>query len=270
VTVPRNPIAELLRSPFSASAGLLLWMASCASTPPQISFQEIPSAEVLYRKGQSVLEGRRAFLLFRTVDYPRAIEIFQDIIDNYPYSDQAVLAELAIADSYFAQGRYDEALSYYQDFPDLHPDHDQVPYTIYRSALCFERQSYDAQRDQSATREALSRLDRLLSKYPHSPHAHEAERLWRELRTRLGEQAMNVGDFYLVREEYVAAAERYRSILNQYPGLGLDAEALYKLGLCYARMDRPDEARRFFQVILENYEGSEIAEAAAELVPAAH
>lgn len=243
--------------------------AGCATAPPQIDFEEIPSAESLYRKGQKVLEGQRTFLVFRTVDYTRAIEIFQDIIDNYPYSDQAVLAELAIADAYFAQHRYEEALSYYQDFADLHPEHDQVPYTIYRTALCFERRSHEPGRDQSSTREALVHLDRLLTRYPYSLQAPEAEKLWRELRTRLGRHAMVVGDFYLEQDEYIAAAERYRSVLNDYPGLGLDAEALYKLGLCYARMNQPEDAQRFFRVLLENYGGSEVAKAAADLVPAA-
>ena len=34
------------------------------------------------------------------VNYDDAIEKFQAIIDNYPYSEYAVLAELAIADAY--------------------------------------------------------------------------------------------------------------------------------------------------------------------------
>ncbi len=81
---------------------------------------------------------------------------------------------------------------------------------------------------------------------------------------------MLVGDFYMEREEYQSAAERFRGILDDFPGLGLDADALYKLGLCYQRMNLDDEAREIFQVILENYEGTEVAEAAQEAIPAAN
>ena len=63
---------------------------------------------------------------------------------------------------------------------------------------------------------------------------------------------------------------RYRELLNDYPGLGLDAEALYKLGVCYTRMNRGDEAQKIFQVILENYKGTDVAEAAKDLVPEAY
>ncbi len=250
--------------------GVLALLASaCSSTAPPPMVEQVPSAEELYRSGLGILEGRRTFLFFRTVDHTRAIETFQDIIDNYPYSDQAVLAELAIADAYFAQERYDEALSYYRDFPDLHPDHERVPYAIHRTALCFYERSHRADRDQTATREALSHLERLLDRHPHSAQAAEAELLWRELRARLAESVLGVGDFYLDREEYPSAAERYRALLETYPGLGFDAEALYKLGVCYTRMNRADEAQHIFQVILDNYAGSEVAKAAADLVPAA-
>ena len=56
-------------------------------------------------------------------------------------------------------------------------------------------------------------------------------------------------------------------MLNEYPGLGLDAEALYKLGVCYERMNLTDEASRIFQVILDNYGDTEVAESAAEFLP---
>ena len=257
---------------FAVAGALLLGMAlpfAACSKPPML-LEEVPSAEELYREGLSILEGKRRFFVFRTVDYQKAIDTFQQIVDNYPYSDYAVRAELRIADSYFEQGKYEEALSYYRDFVDLHPQHEDVPYTMYRAALCYYQQSRSANRDQSATRKSIEYLDELLRRYPHSPQIWEAEVLWQELRTRLGEHVMQIGDFYLERDEYESAASRYQSILDEYPGLGLDAQALYKLGVCYSAMNRDDDAKRIFEVILRNYEGTDVAEAAADLVPAAN
>jgi outer membrane protein assembly factor BamD len=225
----------------------------------------VPPAEELYEEAVDILEGR-SWLIFRTTNYVKAIEKLQSIIDNYPYSDIAVLAELKIADAYFDDHRYDEALSYYRDFADLHPQHEKVPYTIFRSALCRERQMHATNRDQTATRDALLHLDRLLAKYPHSPEAREAEIMWRDLRTHLAENVSEIAEFYLKREEYESAAERYRSILNEYPGLGLDAEALYNLGVCYLEMRRVEEAERIFQSIVQNYRDSEFAGEAAERI----
>lgn len=249
------------------------WLAlsACATAPPEPELAELPAADVLYQQGVELLEQRRVILwLVDLTPYQDAIDKFQEVVDNYPYSEYAVAAELKIADSYFAQERWDEALSYYRDFAELHPEHEKVPYTLYRTALCYARQSGTSNRDQTATRDALGALDQLMTRYPSAAETREAEVLWKELRTKLAEHVFGIGDFYWARAEYQSAAGRYRQVLDAYPGLGLDAEALYKLGLCYTHMNRDDDARRIFEVILENYEGSDIARAAQDQIPAAN
>ncbi len=228
------------------------------------AFVDPDPADVLYARGMETLEGELYLGFIPRVDYETAIATFQTIIDNYPYSEYAVLAELRIADAYFDDAQYEEALSYYRDFGDLHPQNEKVPYTIYRSALCHERRVRSVNRDQTATREALTYLDRLLASYPYSEYAREGEVLWRELRRKLAEQVMGIGDFYRRRGEYEAAAERYRSLLSEYPGLGLDAHSLYNLGLCYEAMNRHAEADRLYQAIVQNYRGSDVALAAED------
>jgi outer membrane protein assembly factor BamD len=244
--------------------------SACASAPPPQSFEDLPSAEELYLRGQEEMAEAGGGVWFFGGDYSKAIATFQDIIDNYPYSEQSVLAHLAIGDSYFQQGKFDEAISYYRDFVELHPSHERVPYAMFQTVMSYYKQSRDASRDQTATQEALTHLDRLLARYPSSEVAREGEKLWKELRTRLGQHTLHVADFYFGNSEYASAADRYRQLLDQYPGLGLDAEALYKLGVCYQRMNRADEAQQIFQVILDNDQGTEVAEAARDLVPAAN
>jgi outer membrane protein assembly factor BamD len=248
----------------AASFGL-----ACASTPEQEVVLEPPSAEALYDEALAILDGHTMLPFYAYVNYQAAIDKFQEVIDNYPYSDYAVMAELRIADAYYDDGRYEEALSYYQDFPELHPNHERVPYTLLKAAMCHYERTRSPNRDQRPTREALKYLDKLMSTYPYTPESEEAEEIWRELRTRLGRSVMLVADFYMDRSEYQSAADRFRDVLNEFPGLGLDAEALYKLGVCYQEMRLNDEAERIFQVILENYEGTEVADAAADLIPAA-
>ena len=250
--------------------GLVLALFTGCASKNAADFQEVPTAEVLYRQGLETLEGGRFMGVIPNTDHDQAIETFQAIVDNYPYSDYAVLAELKIADTYFDQGKWEEALSYYRDFAELHPSHERVPYSILRSALSRKNQALAANRDQTNTRRALEHLDQLLTRYPYSPEAQEAETIWREMRTRLADHEMGVGDFYMDREEYQSAADRFRKVLNDYPGLGLDGQALFKLGTCYSKMNLDDEATRIFEVILNNYDGTEFAEAAREHVPAAN
>ena len=254
-----------------AAVCLALVAAACATAPPLPDPRDLPAVDELYRAGQEEVDRQRGdrFWMF-PADYTTAIETFQDIIDNYPYSPEAVLAELAIADAYFAQGDYEEALSYYSDFVDLHPEHEQVPYAMFRAAQSHAEQSLGAGRDQSATQQAIDQFERLLDRHPYSRYADQADERIRELRARLARHAMGVGDYYFENGEYPSAAERYRDLLNRYPGLGLDAEALYKLGQSYAQMHRAEEAENIFRVLMDNYGESELAEAAADFIPAAN
>jgi outer membrane protein assembly factor BamD len=244
----------------------LLLALGCSKKTP--SFEDVPPPDELFDKGVAILEGGRIAKIIPYINYNKAIETFQAIIDNYPYSEYAVKAELLIADAYYEDRRYDEALSYYRDFGDLHPQHEKVPYTLLRSALCFYKQIESIDRDQTPTREALVYLELLVSSYPFTPEAREGETVLRELRTRLARNLMKIGDFYLRRGEHQAAAARYRSILDSYPGLGHDAESLYKLGICYENMKRYDEAIRLYYVVLENYRGSDLALMASERIAA--
>ena len=240
----------------AVTTGLCL---ACQSSAPKESFEEVPPAEDLFARGQVELQGHLVLGVYRRIDYTKAIETFQSIIDNYPYSEYAVESELKIADAYFADKKYEEALSYYRDFSDLHPDNAAVPYSIYRAALCHQVQVEGKERDQTATRNALTFLDRLLVHYPNSKEAREAEPMWRDLQVLLAENVEQVADFYRSREEYEAAAERYRSLLNDHPGLGLDARVLYKLGDCYAALRRTDEADRIFRTLVVHYQDSRYA-----------
>ena len=254
---------------FAAPAlALVALLSSCASTGTD-EIVEVASADRLYEEGVAELEDQSSLLGVNFKNYQGAIDKFQDIIDNYPYSEYAVLAELRIADAHFAQSRWDEALGYYRDFAQLHPDHEKVPYTMLRTALCHERQSEKSVRDQTQTREAVAALDQLILRYPNAAETAEAEELWKKLRRKLGKQALQVGDFYFAREEYQSAANRYRSVIDEFPGLGLDADALFKLGLAYSRMKRDDDARELFEVILENYPASNVAGAARDQIPSA-
>ena len=239
----------------AASLGLLLALLAC-ETPTEPEWSAVAPADELYAEGLNALQGQSILGVYQYVDYETVIETFQSLIDNYPYSEQAVDAELQIANAYFESGSYEEALTYYRDFAELHPNHAKVPYTIYRSALCHEEQLEDVQRDQRNTREAIDYLDRLLVAYPNSAYAKEAEALWRMLHVHLAEHVEGIADFYRSREEYEAAAERYRSILNDSPGFGLDARVLYKLAECYEALRRSDEADRIYRTLVAHYRDS--------------
>ncbi len=237
--------------------GIATLALGCGEKTP--TFEDVKPADELYADGLATLEGRRILWMFTLVNYDKAIETFQSIIDNYPYSDYEQKALLKIADAYYDDKRYEEALAYYHDFADLHPAHEKVPYTLLRAAQCHFNQIESIDRDQTATRQATEALATLIQKFPYAEETREGEEMMVQLRTRLALNMLHIADFYRERTHWQSAAVRYRRVIDEYPGLGLDARALYRLGLCLENMRREDEALRLYHVVVENYSDSAAA-----------
>ena len=248
------------------AAPLSLWLVvGCASAPPE---DEIPSAERYYERALKVLDGRRVLLFFDDVDYPRAIELFQEVIDNYPYSQYATLAELKIADVYFDTEKYEEAASYYQDFVELHPKHPDVPYAIYQNGLCSFAQMRQPDQDQGPTRDTVAQFEVLLQRYPNSDDAPAAREKLQIARDQLALHDIEIADFYFSRGDYYAAQKRYSEALTEFPDHSLRLETLSKLADTLVELHRIHEARQLLlRVIAAGPEG-DLTESALERVEA--
>lgn len=243
----------------TAVLGVLLGViyGGCASTP---DVKEVPTAETYYNRGLESLEPKRRLLFFKTVDYPIAISNFQEVIDNYPYSEFATLAELQIADVHFERRAYAEAASYYQDFVELHPRHEMVPYALFRNGLCSFEQMGTLDRDQGATREAVSHFRTLLERYPSFESRGEARLRLQEAEDLLAHVDIEVGKFYFDQGEYHAATERFRRALTQFPSHTGNLTTMSWLGVALLRSGSAVEGERLLSQVLASNPDRELRE----------
>ena len=167
----------------------------------------------------------------RNKNYIDAIDTFEKLKDRYPYSDQAVLAQIKLADSYYYKKKYDEALQAYKEFEKLHPTNKAVPYCIYREGLCFYRQRSTIDRDQTYTRNAIREFTRLKQKYPKSEYLPKADKYLARCRQDLAEHEFYVGNFYYQQGFYRAALGRYNYLIHNYPDVGQYHEAMQKISV---------------------------------------
>jgi outer membrane protein assembly factor BamD len=246
---PTQDQGKCLGALLAALIGLNLALSSGCANAPDIH-DDLPSAESYFQEGLGVLEGRRVFLLFYDVDYPRAIELFQEVIDNYPYSEFATLAELKIADIHYQRGQYELAASYYQDFVELHPRHAKVPYAIYTHGMCAFNEMEDSDRDQESTHEAIAQFRVLLERYPESEYSADAEMRVAQAEDRLAEHELVVADFYFDREIYYSAARRYLEVLEEYPLHVNREKTLLKLAISLKQTGQHGEAGSLFRQLM--------------------
>jgi outer membrane protein assembly factor BamD len=179
-------------------------------------------------------EGMEAF---DDKDYKESIESFEKLRDWYPFSKYAVLAELKLGDAYYQRQEYEEAIFAYEEFENLHPKNEAVPYVVYQVGRCYYDRLQSIDRDQTMAREAARAFERLVASYPQSPFAKKARDHIRTCRKNLAEHEFYVGNFYLKTKHYKAALERFKTVIRDYPDLGVHYKAIQALARCQKEMD---------------------------------
>jgi len=209
-------------------------------------FKEKPelSAEENFQKGMKEFEKEH---------YQNAIPFFQKILENYPFSIYAVPAELKIAECYFLDEKYPEALVHLQGFEELHPTNEQIPYVLWMKGVAYLDQFSTIDRDVSALESAQREFEKLRSRFPDSPYSEKAEPQLQDIRAKLAEHDFYVAHFYYRAGRFQAALPRFKRILEKYPEAGIADRALYGMGKCHYFMDDSEKAREAFETLVRTY-----------------
>lgn len=154
---------------------------------------------------------------FNVGKYHTAIKSFEEIMDRYPFSPQAMLAELKAADSHYYQEDYLEAKVLYQQFEDRHPTNEAIPYVMFQIGMCDFARTDRIDRDTSGARDAIQSFSRLLRAFPDSPYTTEAKARIQAAREFLVNHEYFVAVFYVRTDRYDEAAHRLKYLTAMYP-----------------------------------------------------
>lgn len=170
-------------------------------------------------------------------NYKTAIEHFEKLKDWYPYSKFAPLAELKIGDAHYRLEEYDEAIFAYENFENLHPRNEAIPYVIYQAGRCYFDRMDAVDRDQTFARQALEVFHRLVERFPDSDYARNAEAHIKDCRKSLAGHDFYVGLYYYNNEHYKAALKRFQDVILGYPDVGVHHKALRYIAQCERQLD---------------------------------
>ncbi|MEZ5902246.1 MAG: outer membrane protein assembly factor BamD [Alphaproteobacteria bacterium] len=203
--------------------------------------------EELYNEAADALDAK---------EYVKATKLFEDVEREYPYSKWATKAQLMAAFSAYQADQYDEAIFAVDRFTELHPGNEDIDYAYYLKALAYYEQISDVSRDQAMTEEALKAFDTLITRFPESQYARDAK-LKRDLTLdHLAGKEMEIGRYYLVRNQVNAAINRFRTVVKDYQTTTHTPEALHRLVEAYLTLGLRTEATHVAAVLGYNYPGS--------------
>ncbi|MFC1819308.1 outer membrane protein assembly factor BamD [Thermodesulfobacteriota bacterium] len=169
--------------------------------------------------------------------YEKAKRSFETLLNQYPFSEYSLLAELKTADSNYYLKNFEEAFLQYKDFEERHPTNEAIPYVMYQMAMCYYQQIDTIDRDTSTAVNAIYSFSRMLRTFPNSPYTEEARARIIAARNFMANHEYYVASFYERTYAYEEAKARLEYLLRQYPDTNIAPQAemlLYDL-----RQDNP-------------------------------
>jgi len=230
----------------SACGAIRQWDGQERSLAPARNFAD-QAPETLYATGMQELRAQR---------YQQAIELFDAVEREHPYSTWATNAKLMAAYAEYQRNRYTEAIGALDRFIQLHPAHRDIAYAYYLRALSQYEQINEADRDQRQTEIALAALQDVVNRFPDTAYARDARLKIDLARDHLAGKEMNIGRYYQRQGLCTAAIGRFRRVVDEYQTTNHVPEALLRLTECYLALGLTDEARRTAAVLGYNFPGS--------------
>jgi len=203
--------------------------------------------ETLYNNGIDALQARR---------FTSALDQFNAVQQNYPFSTWAPSAQLMAAYAQYLQNHYTEALTALDGYIKLHPASRDIPYAYYLRALCYYEQIADISRDQQDTRQALAALQEVVDRFPGTTYARDARLKIDLCRDHIAGANMEIGRWYEGQKLYTAAIGRFQRVVDDYQTTNQVPEALHRLVEIYLILGLKDEATRTAAVLGYNYPGN--------------
>lgn len=205
------------------------------------------TAQELYELGVESMQEK---------DYYTAANYFSSLRDRYPFSPYTTQAELSLADAYFLNEDYLDAMENYMEFEAMHPRHKEMPYVLYQIGLSAMKSFVAVDRPQNQIAEGLEFLYRLRESFPDTKYAQEAPEIITRLRRILAERELFVADFYWDQDRFGPAWKRYQYVVDNFSDLPEILEyASRKADVAYLRFqkDETKQAREEIQGSWKDY-----------------
>src|SRR5947207_14571411 len=141
----------------------------------------------------------------------------ETMINTYPDSEYIARANLAVADSWYAEGgstSLSQAEIQYKDFITFFPNMPEAAEAQLKIANIHYQQMEKPDRDYTHAMRAEEEYRQLILQYPDNKKVvEEGKQRLLEVQEVIAEREFRVGRFYYLRESYPAAIARLRSLV---------------------------------------------------------
>ncbi len=175
----------------------------------------------------------------------------------FPQSKWAPKAALMSAYSYYDFSYYSEAIDEVDRFLKTYPNSSRKSYAHYIKAMSYYNQIVDEKKDLGPILEAKKSLQFVISEYPNSDYAMDAKFKLELIEEILAGKEMYIGRYYINKEKWIPAINRFKKVIEDYESTIYVEEALHRLVEIHYRIGFVEESKKYAAMLGYNYQSSE-------------
>tara|TARA_B100000579_G_C22523551_1_gene707327 strand:- start:42 stop:770 length:729 start_codon:yes stop_codon:yes gene_type:complete len=174
----------------------------------------------------------------------------------YPQSIWAPRASLMAAYSYFSSFYFADAAMELEKFLDRYKNHPRRDYAYYLLALSHYEQIVDEKKDLNEILKAKEYFEILKQKYPDTEFAIDSDFKLGLIEELLASKEMYLARYYVDREKWIPAINRFKTVVRDYETTIYVEEALHRLVELHYKIGLVDESKKYAFLLGYNYQSS--------------
>ena len=184
----------------------------------------------------------------------------------YPQSIWAPRAVLMAAYGYFSQGYYNDAINNLERFLVKYKNHPQTDYAYYLLALSHYDQIVDERKDMYEILQAKKYFEFLINNYADTDYARDSKYKLEFIVEIIASKEMYLARYYVQREKWIPAINRFKKVVNEYDTTIYIEEALHRLVELHYKLGMVNEAEKYAILLGYNYQSSQWYEASYRIL----
>ena len=174
----------------------------------------------------------------------------------FPQSEWAPKSALMAAYSYYVQDYYGDAILELERFIKLYSKYKNLDYAYYLLAICYYEQIIDETKDAKSIFEAKKYFSIVIEDFPNTDYAMDSKFKLDLISDTLAAKEMYLGRYYIDREKWIPAINRFQTVINEYDTTIYAEEAMHRLVEIYYTIGLLDESKKYASLLGYNYQSS--------------
>ena len=240
---------------------LIIFLTSCSNKEEKITTIKETNLE-----SQMIEVYNQAMTEFERGDVIFAGKKFGEVELLYPQSIWAPRAVLMSAYGYFSQGYYGDAINDLERFLIKYKNHPQEAYAYYLLALCHYDQIVDEKKDLNEIQKSREYFELIINNYPNTDYAFDSKYKLELTIQMMASKEMYLARYYIEREKWIPAINRFKKVVNDYDTTIYVEEALHRLVELHYKVGLINESKKYASLLGYNYQSGKWYEQSYKLI----